>query len=90
MSDDEWGMVMPFVVCESQGGPYEDAAFVAGYECGSLDQLLLSERPRTHEVTVRTDSMQQIDLIAMRHGYILTSQDGDEQWTFVRLSRHGA
>jgi hypothetical protein len=30
-SDDqhEWGMVMPFVVCQSKGGPYDDDSFVA-------------------------------------------------------------
>jgi hypothetical protein len=24
-----WGLVVPFVVCQSQGGPYDDDAFVS-------------------------------------------------------------
>lgn len=28
--DTEYGLIMPFVVCESRGGPYEDDPFVAG------------------------------------------------------------
>lgn len=28
--EQEYDLVMPFVVCQSQGGPYDDDAFVGG------------------------------------------------------------
>jgi hypothetical protein len=83
-----YGLVMPFVVCASQGGPHEDGAFVSGYECGQLDTLLQQGNPPRHEGYYRTDSIPQIDLIAMRHGYVMSAKPWDDhpdQWTFVEL-----
>lgn len=90
LGEAEYGMVMPFVVCASQGGPHEDGAFVAGFECGKLDTLLEHVHPPTHDGMYRTDSMPQIDLIAMRHGYVMTAEPWDEhpdQWTRVILEQ---
>lgn len=103
MSDAEYGLVMPFVVCASNGGPYEDDSFVAGFALGLLDQKLsgmvevariaqahgqdLVGRVQQHEVTVRTASLPQVDLIAMRYGLAVTVGAGDEEWTFVQLHR---
>ena len=74
VSDDddtlEFGLVMPFVVCESQGGPYQDESFVAGYELGQLSARL-EAKPAFLRLPLRTASMRQVDLIAMRHGYSL-------------------
>lgn len=36
----ELSLVMPFVVCTSEGGPYEDESFVAGWDLGTLDARL--------------------------------------------------
>ena len=88
MSDHEYGLVMPFVVCASQGGPYNDDAYVAGYETGALDAKLHYERPDLLQVTVHTDNVPQLDLVAMRHGYDVDStttvRDG---WTIIELRR---
>lgn len=65
--DREFGLVMPFTVCESQGGPFDDVAFVAGYRCGVVDAKLADgncEEP----VWSHEDELPQLDLIAMRHG----------------------
>jgi hypothetical protein len=74
MSDDAeevaYGLIMPFVVCESQGGPYQDESFVAGYELGNLSAQLEAHPPFIR-LPLRTASMRQVDLIAMRHGYTL-------------------
>lgn len=86
-------MVMPFLVVQSKGGPYDDEAFTAGWAMGSLDAKLESlaiDPSGVYEigVTVPTECVSQIDLIAMKHGfmcaYVLT---GDPIWTRAVLTR---
>ena len=76
-------LVLPFVVCVSAGGPYDDEPFVAGFEAGMLHaQLALGHRRR--ETTVHAGIIEQLDRIAMLHGYTMeatpTEVDG---WTRV-------
>ncbi len=83
----EYELVMPFVVCESNGGSYPDAPFVAGWECGALDTRLKHERPEVLDLPVRTASLPQVDLITMKHGYQLIQIESDEEWSSLRLVR---
>lgn len=65
----EWSPVLPFVVCASKGGPYEDDAYVAGYEAAQIDSVL--ERLAVGSdvtVTVHAPNLPQIELVAMRRG----------------------
>lgn len=78
---------MPFVCCESQGGPYADEPFVAGYELGQLSARL-EARPTFLRLPLRTASMRQVDLLAMRHGYSLRQHVMPmAEWTDVELLR---
>lgn len=89
---EDFGLIMPFVVCKSQGGPYDDQCFVAGYELGFIDALLTSKISLL-ERYLRTDSLPLVDLLAMRHGYSIASKPWDEhpdEWSLVRLTRQGA
>jgi hypothetical protein len=73
----DWGLVMPFVVVTSTGGPYDDDAFVAGYQCGEIDRALKTIRAAGGsrlDATVRSAVVSQLDLIAMRHGFKLTAR----------------
>lgn len=86
----EYGIVMPFVLTKTNGGPYDDDAFVAGVTCGALDQELtltttLHTLPR--ERYINTLHLPQVDLIAMRHGYQLRLGDLDEAsgWQVVQF-----
>lgn len=82
--DDEFSLMMPFVVVESNGGPYDDAAFVAGYQCGLVDAKLAAASAvgANHLVEVcYADLRGQIDLVAMRHGYTVDVVDEDEEWS---------
>lgn len=86
MADDEaeegeYEMVMPIVLAKSNGGPYDDAAVVAGMTCGALEQELkmaaaLNTLP--HERYIDAPLIKQADLIAMRHGYVLKPGEVDE------------
>lgn len=82
-------LLMPFVVCLTQGGTYDDDAYVAGYECGIIDATLGQSQPVMTERYVHSANMPQLDLIAMRHGYTTQAEpwDEDESWTHVLLSK---
>lgn len=89
--DAAFGLVMPFVVCEDQGGPYPADAFVAGWVAGTIDMLLPIVAPHglTVERYVVPQLVSQLDLIAMRHGYTLTTEPWDEHpddWTFATFT----
>ena len=84
MSDEreptEYGLVMPFVVVQSVGGPYADDAFVAGCEYGFIDATLhaIARTAGTFERMVNPKLVPQLDLLAMHHGYAITSEPWDE------------
>lgn len=77
----EYEMVMPIVLAKSNGGPFDDAAVVAGMTCGAIEQELgmtktLNTLP--HERYVDAQLLKQVDLIAMRHGYVTKLGELDE------------
>lgn len=93
----QFGLVMPFVVVKSKDGPYDDDAYVAGYEAGRLDARLeaLPAGPVMWmiETPFRTDNVPQLDLIAMQHGFKMEnlSEDTEDwqfpEWTMVSFRR---
>ena len=91
----EFSMVMPFVVCKSNGGPYDDSAFVAGAEFGKIASELErweSGALRVYEMQtqVRSEMVPQYDLLAMHHDLTLTATPWEEhpdEWTFLTFSR---
>lgn len=85
----EYGIMMPFVVCKSEGGPYDDDSFTAGYECGLLDHLL-SHGPISYQCYIRVGNVPQADLIAMRHGFTMSSEpweDCPEEWSLAKFHK---
>jgi hypothetical protein len=90
MSDStEYEFVVPFVIVKSQGGPFDDSAFVAGVITGALYQELetcavMKAIPRARYI--HTLLLPQVDLIAMRHGYQLRYEDLDEASGYQHIS----
>lgn len=81
-------LVMPFVVCASAGGPYDDAAFVAGWRLGCLDRDLAAAAAAhlPAAATARPADMPQVDLIAMAHGYRTVATpwaEAPDEWVCV-------
>jgi hypothetical protein len=84
MTDREEAQYQPtllITLAKSNGGPFDDAAVVAGMTCGALDQELriaaaLNTLP--HERYIDAPLIEQADLIAMRHGYLLKRGELDE------------
>lgn len=88
-----WGLVMPFVTVASVGGPHDDEAYVAGYEMGALAvRLQMAELLGLPVglVTVRSENVAQLDLLAMRFGFVML-RAGEvaevEGWSTVELLR---
>jgi hypothetical protein len=71
MGEDEvkYELQMPFVTCQSVGGPHEDNAYVAGWAMGSLDAKLQFGPREIQFLMLQKDNRQQLDLILMKHGY---------------------
>lgn len=96
MSDpEEHGMelAVPFIVCQSKGGPYEDAAFVAGFQCGEIDRALLAGAAVGAQTVrfpiVHSGIVKQLELHAMNRGYpYVTATRSDEwpEWSDVTFS----
>jgi hypothetical protein len=92
MSDDQGGedigyeLVMPFQPVISNGGPYDDDAYVAGYEMGRLDAMLAAAKFPDEGQPIHGDNREQADLIAMRHGYMgeFTNDNGDG-WVYMKI-----
>ncbi len=87
--DDGFDLVYPFVVCESQGGPYADEPFAAGFAAGRLD-LCLETAARVGATQVRyllrTDLIPQAELMAMNYGYPtmdVTTSEQHPEWSQV-------
>jgi hypothetical protein len=81
---DGYDLVMPFVVCQSNGGPYDDDAFVAGFQAGEIDQALKAATTVSAATvrfpTVRTALLPQLELIAMNRGFPKVLVDRSEEY----------
>jgi hypothetical protein len=90
-------LLMPFVVTKSHGGPWDDESFVAGWELGRLDAALGQAegidftRSLTVTAQIRTDGVPQAELIAMKHGFVLTAREVDPGvapgWSILDITR---
>lgn len=88
-TEPQYEIVMPFVVTQSNGGPYDDDAFVAGWYAAELD-IVLEQMARFHcgmARTVPTPLVPQIDLIAMKYGFYFEHEpcEDAEGWSNVQI-----
>lgn len=85
--DDGFNLVMPFITVTSVGGPFDDDAYVAGYEMGKLDAILEMGLAQ-HSVAIQTANVAQADLLAMRHGYRCVTEPtaGAPDWAFATFN----
>lgn len=89
-------LAVPFVVCVSHGGPYEDDAFVAGFQAGALDRTLaFAAMAEASTVApgfpVYTPLVRQVELIAMNRGFpvmvVKEWEEAPDTWTYVTFQR---
>jgi hypothetical protein len=82
----EHELMVPFVVCQSQGGPFEDHAFVNGCRYTELRHRVSIWRPLALVSFENPDLRPQLELLAMEFGYELTTEPHDEDWEKVTFS----
>ena len=89
----EYGLIMPFIVCASNGGLYDDESFVNGVRYGIWYSLLLL-KPSEHSNYESPKLVPQLDLLAMNNGYSLSVEsidneyvDEDTEWVLVTMKR---
>lgn len=82
--EDGYELLYPFVVCKSNGGPFDDEAFCAGFRAGEISQMLAAGRhlhaTEIHVPAVATEITGQLDLIALHHGYLMDKPEISGQW----------
>lgn len=90
---DGMDLAVPFVACTSQDGPYDDGAFVAGFQAGDIDRALTAAAASaaTHvQFTAYATLGRQLELIGMHRGFpTVRTEVWDEtpewvRYTFVR------
>lgn len=96
MMDGEFEMGMKFVVVKTEGGPYDDGAYVAGFELGALNARLeaaLHHGLGLPQATIHRENLPQADLLAMQVGATMEelpwpSSVDDEtagEWAWVKF-----
>lgn len=88
-NENHYKPTMRFVTCKSEGGPHDDHAYAQGWSMCALD-VLLPTVVETHEQYLHPSSLPQADLLAMRHGFTMTSEPWDEhpdEWTRMTFTR---
>jgi hypothetical protein len=86
---DALSLAVPFTVCASAGGPYDDAAFVGGFDCGVMHtemRLLRTIGASPAERWVKAPILDQLDLLAMNNGYTIKRGETDEASGWVHVS----
>jgi hypothetical protein len=88
--ESEYELVLPFVICKSRGGPYDDDAFVSGWRLGQISAAL-EPQGTSWAGLVQEAELPQLDLMAMRRDCRLEvlSNDLDGGWVRVSLTRQG-
>jgi hypothetical protein len=82
----------PLVGIESNGGPFDDESWFAGFYCATFDFIMSHDDSPIERGLIPARAIQQLDLIAMRWGYKLiagpTNQEGWRSVVLVRGSRN--
>src|SRR5262245_26701381 len=82
--------VMPFVLCRSGGGPYDDESFVSGWRLGAIDAVLAGPGIGALAEAIRINELVQADLLAMARGYAMSVDSAsDSGWLSVTFTRLG-
>jgi hypothetical protein len=84
------GGVMPFVLCRSKGGPYDDEAFSSGWRLGAVGATLAAPGVSALCESIRAGGRVQADLLAMAYGYAMrVDPSSDPDWLSVTFTRTG-
>lgn len=96
----EPGDFFQFSCITSNGGPYDDEAFVCGWQLGALDMVLTTNASDDdggdpclpiRAMPIRRACLQMVDLIAMNYGLTVTVHPDtgplDDTWAVITIYR---
>lgn len=83
-----YDLLMPLVVCQSNGGHYDDEAFVAGIRYGMWVSLLKLS-PYSHANYESPHLVSSLELLAMSEHYTMTVSEPTEDgfWVLVTMTK---
>ena len=86
-------LIMPFITVKSKDGPFDDQSYAAGWAMAKLDSQLEFQEGNGYAI-VRELDIPQADLVGMRNGFTLESNDledapGWSHCTFIRMDDDG-
>lgn len=90
--EDEFGLVMPFIVTTDNGGPYDPDAFVAGIYYGEAQAIArMLPLGAIWQRYVPLALAPQLDLLAMHEGvqfrHTPWADDPDSHWTLAEMQQ---
>lgn len=91
--EEGYGLVMPFVVCKTNDGPYDDESYACGWEMAVLDERLKIAKAANaviHSVMIHAGNLPQLELVLMKFGILRGEVEGDDDpemvgWLRVEL-----
>ncbi len=79
----------PFIATTSEGGPFDTSAYLAGYDLGMIEAFLAVSGPGHLIYSIDERNADQVDLMAMRQGYVVEKSDPDpDRPGFLVLTLH--
>lgn len=83
--EEGYELAVPFLPVQSLSGPFEDAAYAAGWEMGALQSVLAGPKA-LYRGWVFEENREQVDLLAMRHGYSFDVTEEADGYVHIELS----
>ena len=81
----------PITSIESNGGPFDDESWFAGFYCAYLDMLMSHTDSSIERGMIPARAVSQLDLIAMRWGFkLIAGPENEDGWRTVVLVRGGS
>lgn len=71
------------IVTDDAGGPFEFRPFCAGYLAGVVDATMEEGHYTNLRISVPKELVPQLDLIAMKHGYMVTKVEPDQEAPYL-------
>ena len=82
-------MTLPFLPVQSEGGPFPDKAYAAGWQMGLIDaSLMFAVKYKVKgpfNWVIYEECLTQVDLIFMQYGMVITEQESHDGFIFLTV-----
>lgn len=78
---------LPLVATKEYGGEYDAESYMAGWEMGSLYEMLTSGQAGSISLGIRAENLKQADLLAMSLGFVMITHEFQGGIAIVEIYR---